>query len=152
MKTIQLSDDSLDSRGIEKRMDYLRIGNDFLPDSVTASEIRKFITGDHLFKDDEEADVHFNAEIHDQDELEELANWIDMREQVENYNSEWRHGVQIIGSDNFTQAMKQRAEDTSDVGNNDMSQYIDWEKYAEDQKSDFVEIDVNDHIFFVRCN
>ncbi|WP_018609552.1 hypothetical protein [Uliginosibacterium gangwonense] len=239
MKDISITDDVLDSRDVEARIDFLRIGNDFLPEDVTADELRKWLNSEIAFGDGDESagdaavthirgtkdlddletmcesigffsdalhmagapddadaaewfeglseaeqrgalgiiqkyiidglntdpdriafceqfDVEyqrwFDGVTDDVDELEELADWLDLREQAEAYNMEWGRGAALISADHWATYCQELAEDIGAIPK-DVTwpcNHIDWEAAAEELKSDYTELEVAGQSFWIR--
>ena len=221
--TISLSDDTLNTRDIESRIDYLMIGNDFL-EGVGSDTLRKYLNGDigigegdksalesakdeisntddldtleamadnlgywsevlselnlededpeefeesqlamirgkicglldseseaREFCDEFEVDYErwFDAQNDDGDELEELANWLDLKEQAEGYCS-WHSGETLINDDYFVQYVKEGEFITLD---DNVKMYFDWESYADDLRADLTEVEADGNTFLVR--
>ena len=88
----------------------------------------------------------------DYSELEELISLLEAAEEAESYNSDWRHGVELIASHYFPRWVREYAEETTGM---DFSIWpcdnIDWEQAAKDIESEYAEIELNGNTYYVRC-
>lgn len=230
--TPTLNDDYLNGRDVEKQIDYLLIGHDFL-DGKDADDLKKWINGDISFGDSEdtaldaakkaisecedidtleayanhlgswevlhlgldeliqtklddgesltdseletvraeiikliagESDakgfcdefeipyaIWFDARDSDADEYEELAQWLDLKEQAENYAGDGWLNCTLISEGKWVEYCQEFAYDCGHVERGShIEDFIDWEKYAESCRADFSEIKVDGDIFYVR--
>lgn len=97
-------------------------------------------------------DIAANLKEVDYSELEELISLLEAAEEAESYNSDWRHGCELIASHYFPRWVREYAEETT---GQDMSMWpfdcIDWDQAAKDIESDYSEIGLNGSTYYVRC-
>lgn len=223
--TPSLNDDYLNGRDVEKHIDYLLIGHDFL-DGKDADDLKKWINGEIHFGDSEdtaldaakktinecedidtleeyanhlgswevlhcdlglddeslteseletvraeiiklisgEAEakefcdefeipyaIWFDAQDSDADEYEELAKWLDLKEQAENHAGDGWLNCTLISEGKWLDYCREWAYDMGVVERDShIENFIDWEKYADSCQADFTEIETDGNIFYVR--
>lgn len=98
-----------------------------------------------------------------EDAGEDLANWLEengdefvtllaVKEEVEQYTSEWDDGAGLIADDHFEDYAQQLAEDIGAIDRNAQwpLNYIDWSAAADELKHDYSEITIGDRSYWVR--
>ena len=88
----------------------------------------------------------------DEDELEELNALVQVQEEAEKYNCDWRHGATLINESYFSDYTKEFVQDCSNVDLNSWPfNSINWEDAADELKQDYTEIDFNGTTYYIRC-
>lgn len=96
--------------------------------------------------------IEFDPNHPDADEYEELANWLDLKEQAENYCGGSFRDCQLINADKWVDYCRECASDIGAIQRDAEwpANHIDWEAAAEELKSDYTEIEVDGNTFLVR--
>lgn len=135
MKTTEISsfDDIIDSRDVLARMDYLR--------SFCEDEDGEILTPETCPEENE-----------NMAEIEEYARLASLAEDGENYASDWQYGAQLIRDSHFEDYARELAEDTGAVSRDAQwpLQHIDWEKAANELKSDYSAVEFDGVTYWVR--
>lgn len=88
----------------------------------------------------------------DKAKIEELISLLEAAEEAEGYNSDWRHGADLIPSYYFRSYIREYAEETSGIDFNVWPcNNIDWVDAAKDMEQGFAEIDFNGQSYYIRC-
>ena len=126
---IENTEDVIDSRSINKRIDYL---NDQLKDYVEADS---FETKEDYITEEEE---------------KELKNLKELREEAEDYCPDWNFGAQLIRDSYFlryTENLIRECENLDELPN---YLYVDWERTARDVKMDYTTVNFDGIDYNVR--
>lgn len=148
--SISNSDDIIDSRDVESRIDDL---NDELKDGY------KEYCGD---VGEDESPLSFNAWLAAQeddsshaiqthsDEAEEYRLLNELRDDVG--HPEWTHGLTLINDDHFTEYAKQLADDIGAINRESRwpNTCIDWEQAAQELQMDYSSVDFDGTTYHYR--
>lgn len=126
-----MNDQCIDSRDIQERIDELEIEQHNFEESA------------------DQPDATWETAY--PDEAKELSELLQLKQDVEEYNSEWKYGVALIRDDYFTEYCQDMVEDIGDLPR-DVPSYIviDWEATADNLKMDYTEVDFDGHTYLVR--
>lgn len=114
-------ENTLDSRDIEARIEYLQ---------------------DEFDKD---------VQSLDEDELQELIDLKSLKEELEGYCADWLHGAQLIADFYFTEYTKELLQDIGDLPSGiPWYITIDWESTASNIQMDYTTADFGDTTYYVR--
>ena len=135
-----LGDNIIDSRDVIKRLEELKSEFDSYIEELT-----------EWGEDSSVTEVEFNdLNAWMLENAEEYKTLQQLNEDGENYASDWIHGATLILDEHFVTYAEQLASDIGMVDDeNSMSQYIDWEKFANDLKADYTEIDAACYEYWV---
>jgi hypothetical protein len=130
---ITTSDDIIDSRDVIARMDYLR--------SFCEDEDGEILTPETAPED------HANM-----DEIEEYAKLQALCDEAEDYSSDWKYGATLIRDSHFQAYAQDFAEDIGAIDRNAEWPLgcIDWEKAADELKSDYTAVEFDGVTYWVR--
>lgn len=95
--------------------------------------------------------IEFDPNDPDADEYEELANWLDLKEQAENYCGGRFRDCQLINEDKWVDYCREFASDIGEIQRDSLADtYLDWDRYADAMRYDYTEIEVDGNTFLVR--
>lgn len=96
--------------------------------------------------------IEFDPNDPNADEYEELANWLDLKEQAESYCGGRFRDCQLINEGKFVDYCQEYASDIGAILRDAEwpTNHIDWEAAADELKSDYTEIEVDGNTFLVR--
>jgi hypothetical protein len=88
----------------------------------------------------------------DDDDAEELAALVAIREEADGYVADWKHGETLIRDTYFRTYAEELAEDLGAVDRNARwpMTCIDWAAAAEELRQDYIEISVGDRTWYAR--
>lgn len=151
MKTISNSDDTIDSRDVEKRITELEDARfdwqeeNELPDwEEDTSEKRKNWT---------DSQVEKWAEWEDSDDGGELKALVALRDELEGYAPDWRHGATLIRRSYFVDYCKELVNDIGDLPKGlpgYIENNINWDGVAYDLEADYTTGDYDGVEYLVR--
>lgn len=151
MKTISNSDDTIDSRDVEKRITELEDARfdwqeeNELPDwEEDTSEKRKNWT---------DFQVEKWAEWEDSDDGGELKALVALRDELEGYAPDWRHGATLIRRSYFVDYCKELVNDIGDLPKGlpgYIENNINWDGVAYDLEADYTTGDYDGVEYLVR--
>lgn len=156
-KSISSSDDIIDSRDVIARIEELESDRESLSDAVTEAQ-EEFSGG---CGDDVDRQNAMSAlasakedlqEWDDSEDAEELKKLKELAEKCEN-EGDWTHGVSLINDNYFEDYAKQTAEDLGLISGETQwpATCIDWERAANELKSDYTCIEWDDETFYLRA-
>jgi hypothetical protein len=93
----------------------------------------------------------FDPQDPNADEFEELASWLDLKEQAESRGGERFRDMTLVNEDKWVDYCRQWADDIGEISrDSSVADFIDWEKYADHVRQDFGTIEVDGNTFLVR--
>lgn len=160
MSDIDNSDDVIDSRDVEKRIDELDSERGDLESAVEeAQDALDNLNADAATEEQEEAESALRAanmklrEWDGSDEAEELKTLKAFREELEDYCPDWRHGTTLIRDSYFKDYAEELAEDLHGDAVRNASwplNCIDWEKAARELQIDYTSGEFNGVTYWAR--
>lgn len=117
-----------------------------LDDYMDSREIQERIEELELALSDEDTDEGDRADIQ-----EELDGWYQVKNHVEQYNTEWQYGITLIAWEKFEDYVKELCEDCGDIPRN-LPDYIviDWSATADNLQQDYTEVDIQGSTYLFR--
>lgn len=144
MTDISNSDDVIDSRDVEERIDELE------------SERADLVEALDNIGDDEDAEGKREAAtdalvLWDDENVDELKALIELRDEAEGYAPDWRYGATLIRESYFEDYVREMLEDCGDLPK-DLPHYIviDWEATASNIRMDYTTVDFDGVDYLVR--
>jgi hypothetical protein len=128
---------TIDSREIEERIEEL-------DDELQARRDEENIEDD----DPPDWDAWLEANKGDED-VEEYLALVRVREECEDYSSEWRHGETLIHEDYFEESMDEMVNECYDLPK-DLPSFITLQINYDDLKYDYTEVDVLGQTYYIR--
>jgi len=149
MASVSSNDNFIDSRDVEMEADQYQSDIDDKQEEINDTteeldEAREI--------DDDEAIADLDGKLANlQDELtdlkEESESILELHEECENY----ARGGSLINESYFTEYCEEFAYDCGEISrDSSMSQYVDWDRYAEDSKMDYTTITFEGTDFYVQ--
>ena len=120
------SDDVIDSRDIEGRIDYLESSRD---------------------------DFQTKEEWNESEEKTELESLISLRDDLEGYCDDWKYGVTLIRDSYFTEYAEELCKDIGELPKElpwYIANHIDWEGVAEEIKVDYTSAEFDGVTYWAR--
>lgn len=133
---ISNDDDTIDSRDVEKRIDELESER---ADLESMDDVEKSL--DERFKEWDESD-----------EGQELKHLTALRDDLEGYCPDWRHGVTLIRESYWVEYCKEYIKDVYSLREvpDILKDNINWEGVAEDLQQDFTSGDFDGVTYWAR--
>jgi hypothetical protein len=130
--------DTIDSRDIQERIDELQSEFDSHVDEYEDSDGEEDAGEDLLNWLEENGD--------------EFVTLLEIKEEVEQYTSEWNSGAFIIADNHFEDYAQELAEDTGVIDRNAKwpLTHIDWDAAAEELKCDYSEVTIAGKSYWIQ--
>jgi hypothetical protein len=130
--------DIFDSRDIQERIDELQYEFDSLVDEYEDVDGEEDAGEDLLNWLEENGD--------------EFVTLLEVKEEVEQYTSEWDDGAFMIADNHFEDYAQELAEDTGAIDRNAKwpLTHIDWDAAAEELKYDYSEVEIDGKSYWIR--
>jgi hypothetical protein len=130
--------DTIDSRDIQERIDELQSEFDSHVDEYEDSDGEEDAGEDLLNWLEENGD--------------EFVTLLEIKEEVEQYTSEWDSGAFIIADNHFEDYAQELAEDTGAIDRNAKwpLTHIDWDAAAEELKCDYSEVTIAGRSYWIQ--
>lgn len=150
---ISNTDDIIDSRDVEKRIEELESLRD---DWQTDNELPDYIPTETTTNDSIYAwtGLQFEkwAEWEDSDDGQELKNLESLRDDLEGYCPDWRHGVTLIRESYFVEYSKNYIIEIYGLNTipDILKDNINWDGVAEDLQQDFTSGEFDDVTYWAR--
>lgn len=130
--------DTIDSRDIQERIDELQSEFDSLVDDHADGDGEEYAGEDLLNWLEENGD--------------EFVTLLEVKEEVEQYTSEWDDGAFMIADNHFEDYAQELAEDTGAIDRKAKwpLTHIDWDAAAEELKCDYSEVEIDGKSYWIR--
>jgi hypothetical protein len=130
--------DTIDSRDIQSKIDELQSEFDSLVDEYEDVDGEEDVGEDLLNWLEENGD--------------EFVTLLEVKEEVEQYTSEWDDGAFMIADDYFEDYAQELAEDTGAIDKNAKwpLTHIDWEAATKELKYDYSEVEIGGKSYWIR--
>lgn len=146
-----MSNNILDSRNLNKRLEELQSEFDSWKDSLTPEQISSIKEAYDVTEDEEISNEEFHWEWENTvgSDADELKNLIDLREQ---FGREWNDGITFVKDSHFEEFAEDEADRLGYFGNcskNDWPyNYIDWSKAADYLQSDYSSVEFDGETYW----
>jgi len=156
MNPITAGADFLNSRDLQKRFESLKDDFDCLIQEVRDTLERVDVANDRddvntEFEDLGSAFNSLKTWIEDDDDSNEFFALKALIDEAGGYG-DWNGGETLIREDKFVDYCRAIAYDCGDVERDgDLDKYMDWDKYAADMDSDYMDVEFNDHTYKMRA-
>ena len=148
-----MSNNILDSRNLNTRLEELQSEFDSWKDSLTPEQIADFKEKYETPESEELSDEEFSWEWEDEvgSDADELKNLIDLREQ---FGREWNNGIAFVKDSYFEEFAEDEADQLGYFGNCSKNDWpyncIDWRQAASQLQNDYSSVEFDGETYWYR--